>query len=70
MPGASRAQRQILPALRVVDLKIRDHLSPRRRHILHVDPDMPRKYRGDPDDAPTMALAELLGPCSGGAHLD
>ncbi|MFF9063107.1 hypothetical protein ACF09K_31080 [Streptomyces sp. NPDC014882] len=55
--------RQILPALRVVDLEIRDHLSPRTRHILHVDPDMPRKYRGDPDDAPTMALAEFLGPC-------
>ncbi|MEU5062241.1 MULTISPECIES: hypothetical protein [unclassified Streptomyces] len=54
---------QILPALRVVDLEIRDHLSPRTRHILHVDPEMPRKYRGDPDDAPTMALAEFLGPC-------
>lgn len=47
----------------MVDLEIRDHLSPRTRHILHVDPEMPRNYRGDPDDAPTMALAEFLGPC-------
>lgn len=54
---------QILPAVRVVDLEIRDHLSPRTRHILRVDPEMPRKYRGDPDDAPTMALAEFLAPC-------
>jgi hypothetical protein len=54
---------QILPALRVVDLEIRDHLSPQTRHILRVDREMPRKYRGDPDDAPTMALAEFLGPC-------
>ncbi|MEU1707543.1 hypothetical protein ABZ478_19310 [Streptomyces sp. NPDC005706] len=54
---------QILPALRVVDLEIRDHLAPQTRHILRVDPKMPRKYQGDPDDAPTMALAEFLGPC-------
>ncbi|MGW2050952.1 hypothetical protein ACWCPF_38185 [Streptomyces sp. NPDC001858] len=54
---------QILPALRVVDLEIRDHLTAQTRHIVHVDPKMPRKYRGDPDDAPTMALAEFLGPC-------
>ncbi|MFF3891240.1 hypothetical protein [Streptomyces sp. NPDC001914] len=54
---------QILPALRVVDLEIRDHLAPQTRHILRVDPKMPRRYRGDPDDAPTMALAEFLGPC-------
>ena len=54
---------QILSALRVVDLEIRDHLSPQTRRILHVDPEMPKKYQGDPDDAPTMALAEFLGPC-------
>lgn len=54
---------RILPALRVVDLEIRDHLSPHTRRILHVDPEMPKKYHGDPDDAPTMALAEFLGPC-------
>ncbi|MGC5346944.1 hypothetical protein [Streptomyces sp. DT171] len=54
---------QIWPALRVVDLEIRDHLSWRTRHILRVDREMPLKYRGDPDDAPTMALAEFLGPC-------
>ncbi|MFD5519616.1 hypothetical protein [Streptomyces sp. NPDC127066] len=52
---------QILPALRVVDLEIRDHLAPQTRHILRVDPKMPRRYRGDPDDAPTMALAEFFG---------
>ncbi|WP_432197643.1 hypothetical protein [Streptomyces sp. bgisy027] len=54
---------QIFPALRVVDLEIRDHLSPRTRRILHTDPEMPKWYQGDPDDAPTMALAEFLGPC-------
>ncbi|MFD0191894.1 PIN domain-containing protein, partial [Streptomyces bacillaris] len=53
---------QILPNLRVVDLEIRDHLSPRTRHILRVDREIPQKYRGDPDDAPTMALAEFLAP--------
>lgn len=53
---------QILPNLRVVDLEIRDHLSPRTRHILRDDRDIPRAYRGDPDDAPTMALAEFLAP--------
>jgi hypothetical protein len=54
---------QILPALRVVDLEIRDHLAPQTRHILRVDREMPKRHRGDPDDAPTMALAEFLGPC-------
>lgn len=54
---------QILPAVRLVDLEIRDHLSPQTRHILRVDPAMPPKFRGDPDGAPTMALAEFLGPC-------
>ncbi|MEH0524797.1 PIN domain-containing protein [Streptomyces stelliscabiei] len=54
---------QILPALRVVDLEIRDHMSPQTRRILHVDPELPKRYQGDPDDAPTMALAEFLGPC-------
>ncbi|MDQ0994782.1 hypothetical protein QFZ74_006099 [Streptomyces sp. V3I7] len=54
---------QVLPDLRVVDLEIRDHLSPETRHLLRVDRDVPRKYRGDPDDAPTMALAQFLGPC-------
>ncbi|WP_229841372.1 hypothetical protein [Streptomyces brasiliensis] len=54
---------QILPALRVVDLEIRDHLAPQTRHILRVDPCLEPRHRGDPDDAPTMALAEFLGPC-------
>lgn len=54
---------QILPALRVVDLEIRDHLAPQTRHILRVDREMPKRHRGDPDDAPTMALAEFLEPC-------
>ncbi|TQK49838.1 hypothetical protein FBY35_0112 [Streptomyces sp. SLBN-118] len=54
---------QILPALRVVDLEIRDHLAPQTRHILRVDLCLEPRHRGDPDDAPTMALAEFLGPC-------
>ncbi|WP_433920723.1 PIN domain-containing protein [Streptomyces canus] len=54
---------QILPALRVVDLEIRDHLAPQTRHILRVDRQMPKRHRGDPDDAPTMAPAEFLGQC-------
>ncbi|GAA2262277.1 hypothetical protein GCM10010232_62250 [Streptomyces amakusaensis] len=54
---------QILPTLRVVDLEIRDHLSPQTRHILRVDREMPQRHRGDPDDAPTMALAQFLAPC-------
>lgn len=52
----------ILPSARVVDLEIRDHLGPGTARILHVDPGLDRDYRGDPDDAPTMALAELLAP--------
>ncbi|MGW6569829.1 hypothetical protein [Streptomyces sp. NPDC054975] len=55
--------RQILPALRVVDLEIRDHLAPQTRHILRVEPSLDPRHRGDPDDAPTMALAEFLAPC-------
>ncbi|MEU0987832.1 hypothetical protein [Streptomyces sp. NPDC005953] len=63
-PEARRVlDQRILPTLRVVDLEIRDHLSPQTRHILRVDRDMPQRYRGDPDDAPTMALAEFLAPC-------
>ncbi|MFI8076127.1 hypothetical protein ACIF85_46540 [Streptomyces sp. NPDC086033] len=54
---------QILPALRVVDLEIRDHLAPQTEHILRVDREMLKRHRGDPDDAPTMALAEFLGRC-------
>ncbi|WP_102133493.1 hypothetical protein [Streptomyces hokutonensis] len=56
-------EREILPSLRVVDLEIRDHLSGQTQRILRVDPEMPLRHRGDPDDAPTMALAEFLGPC-------
>jgi hypothetical protein len=52
----------VWPAVRVVDLEIRDHLSPETQRIVRVDLEMPRKYRGDPDDAPTMALAQFLGP--------
>ncbi|MBC3844625.1 hypothetical protein GXW82_43955 [Streptacidiphilus sp. 4-A2] len=49
----------ILPATRAVDLEIRDHLAPRTRHLLRDDPELAKRHRGDPDDAPTMALAEL-----------
>lgn len=54
---------QIFPALRLVDLEIRDHLSPQTRRILYVNRGLAPRHQGDPDDAPTMALAELLGPC-------
>jgi hypothetical protein len=52
----------ILPSARLVDLEIRDHLGPGTQRILHVDRDLPRDNQGDPDDVPTMALAEFLAP--------
>jgi PIN domain len=52
----------ILPSAHVVDLEIRDHLGPGAERILHVDRDLPKDNRGDPDDVPTMALAEFLAP--------
>ncbi|MET8509762.1 hypothetical protein ABZV60_34925, partial [Streptomyces sp. NPDC004787] len=36
-------EQRILSSLRVVDLEIRDHLSPQTRHILRVDHEMPRR---------------------------
>jgi hypothetical protein len=54
---------QILPAARVVHLEIRDHLAPQTKHILRFDAHLEPRHRGDPDDAPTMALAEFLAPC-------
>ncbi len=35
---------------------------PRVRPLLRVDPDLPRRLRGDPDDAGTAALAEFIAP--------
>ncbi|MET9395981.1 hypothetical protein [Kitasatospora sp. NPDC002965] len=55
-------RKSILPLVRVVDLEIRDHLAPGTRHILRRIPGLPKAQQGDPDDAPTMALAEFLGP--------
>jgi len=52
----------IMPAVPVVDLAIRDFLHPRIRPILNVDPALPRRMRGDPDDVATAALAEFLAP--------
>lgn len=52
----------ILPSARLVELEIRDHLAPGTRQILRVDRDLPKDNRGDPDDVPTMALAEFLAP--------
>ncbi|MFD8595941.1 PIN domain-containing protein [Kitasatospora sp. NPDC059646] len=60
--AAAALREHVLPQVRVVELEIRDHLSPGARHILHQAPGVPTARRGDPDDAPTMALAELLGP--------
>ena len=52
----------IMPAVPVVDLAIRDYLSPRVRTMLCIDRELPRRLRGDPDDVGTTALAELLAP--------
>jgi hypothetical protein len=54
--------RTILPSARLVELEIRDHLAPGTRQILRVDHDLPKINQGDPDDVPTMALAEFLAP--------
>jgi hypothetical protein len=51
--------RKILPSVRVVELEIRDHLAPQTRHVLHGTV---LGHPGDPDDVPTMALAEFLAP--------
>ncbi|WCN80929.1 hypothetical protein [Micromonospora sp. LH3U1] len=63
---ASEASRvlwgEIMPAVPVVDLAIRDYLSPRVRPMLCTDRELPRRLRGDPDDIGTTALAELLAP--------
>lgn len=52
----------IMSAVPVVDLAIRDYLSPRVRTMLCIDRELPRRLRGDPDDIGTTALAELLAP--------
>jgi hypothetical protein len=52
----------IMPTIPVVDLPIRDFLHPRVRPILSADATLPRRLRGDPDDAGTAALAEFLAP--------
>jgi hypothetical protein len=51
---------KILPSVRTVDLEIRDLLAPQTKYVLHGDPGL--GHPGDPDDAPTMALAEFLAP--------
>lgn len=52
----------VMAEVRVVELGIGDHLAPRARRLLSVDPDLPLRLRGDPDDLPTAALAEFLAP--------
>ncbi|MFF8996234.1 hypothetical protein ACF09H_41205 [Streptomyces sp. NPDC014983] len=54
----------VLPSARLVELEIRDHLAPGAKQIMHVDRDLPKQWWGDPDDVPTMALAEFLAPPS------
>jgi hypothetical protein len=67
-PGLDRADAervlwgQVMPAVPVVDLAIGDYLHPRVRTLLRADPDLPRRLRGDPDDAGTAALAEFVAP--------
>ncbi|MBB4928765.1 hypothetical protein [Kitasatospora kifunensis] len=46
----------------IVDLAVRDHLSPASRMLLRDDPSLPAVVRGGADDAPTAALAEFLAP--------
>jgi hypothetical protein len=53
---------QIMPRVPVVDLAIRDYLHPRVRPLMREDPTLPRRLRGDADDAGTAALAEFLAP--------
>ena len=52
----------VMTGIPVVDLPIREFLHPRVRTILSADPSMPKRLRGDPDDAGTAALAEFLAP--------
>ncbi|MFB6396503.1 hypothetical protein [Polymorphospora lycopeni] len=60
--AAATLREVIMPAIPVVDLPIRDFLHPRVRPLLSVDPSLPKRLRGDPDDAGTAALAEFLAP--------
>ncbi|MEU5387165.1 hypothetical protein [Kitasatospora cineracea] len=64
--GLGRAEQvlwgRMLPKVPVVDLALRDHLSPASRMLLRDDPALPLVARGDADDAPTAALAEFLAP--------
>ncbi|MFB7675842.1 hypothetical protein ACFC26_30995 [Kitasatospora purpeofusca] len=53
---------RMMPRVPVVDLAVRDHLSPASRMLLRDDPALPLVARGDADDAPTAALAEFLAP--------
>jgi predicted transposase YbfD/YdcC len=53
---------QIIPKVPVVDLAVGDYLHPRVRPLLRADPDLPKRLRGDPDDAGTAAVAEFLAP--------
>jgi len=53
---------QIMPGVPVVDLAVGDYLHPRVRPLLRADPELPRRLRGDADDAGTAAVAEFLAP--------
>lgn len=53
---------RIGPAVRFVDLPIREHLRPEIASIRHSDPALPTAQQGDPDDLPTAALASFLAP--------
>ncbi|MBD0670055.1 PIN domain-containing protein [Streptomyces sp. CBMA156] len=60
--AAAALREHVLPLVQVVHLEIRDQLPHGSRHILRQVPGLPAAQHRDPDDAPTMALAELLGP--------
>jgi hypothetical protein len=51
-----------MPGVPAVDLAVGDYLHPRVRPLLRADPDLPRRLRGDADDAGTAAVAEFLAP--------
>lgn len=63
LDGAEASLRdEVMSAIPVVDLPIRDFLHPRIRPMLSDDPALPLRLRGDPDDLGTAALAEFLAP--------
>jgi hypothetical protein len=53
---------ELMPTVPVVDLAVRDYLSPRALPLLRSGPEWPKGMLGDPDDIGTAALADFLAP--------